>query len=58
MEGLDKGDQGPISGCCAIEEEEEEDSRYQHRQAAYVSYLISTPPGFPGLSKWHIVKQR
>jgi hypothetical protein len=25
MEGLDKGDQGPISGCCAIEEEEEEE---------------------------------
>jgi hypothetical protein len=24
MEGLDKGDQGPISGCCAIEEEEKE----------------------------------
>jgi hypothetical protein len=23
MEGLDKGGQGPISGCCAIEEEEE-----------------------------------
>jgi hypothetical protein len=22
MEGLDKGSQGPISGCCAIEEEE------------------------------------
>jgi hypothetical protein len=25
MEGLDKGGQGPISGCCAIEEEEEEE---------------------------------
>jgi hypothetical protein len=24
MEDLDKGGQGPISGCCAIEEEEEE----------------------------------
>jgi hypothetical protein len=23
MERLDKGGQGPISGCCAIEEEEE-----------------------------------
>jgi L,D-peptidoglycan transpeptidase YkuD (ErfK/YbiS/YcfS/YnhG family) len=23
MEGLDKGGQGPTSGCCAIEEEEE-----------------------------------
>jgi hypothetical protein len=22
MEGLDKGGQGPISGCCAIEEED------------------------------------
>jgi hypothetical protein len=28
MEGLDKGGQGPISGCCAIEEEEEEDYYY------------------------------
>jgi hypothetical protein len=27
MEGLDKGGQGPTSGCCAIEEEEEEDIR-------------------------------
>jgi hypothetical protein len=25
MEGLDKGGQGPTSGCCAIEEEEEEE---------------------------------
>jgi hypothetical protein len=25
MEGLDKGGQGPISGCSAIEEEEEEE---------------------------------
>jgi hypothetical protein len=25
MKGLDKGDQGPTSGCCAIEEEEEEE---------------------------------
>jgi hypothetical protein len=25
MEKLDKGSQGPISGCCAIEEEKEED---------------------------------
>jgi hypothetical protein len=25
MEGLEKGGQGPISGCCAIEEEEEEE---------------------------------
>jgi hypothetical protein len=25
MVGLDKGGQGPISGCCAIEEEEEEE---------------------------------
>jgi hypothetical protein len=25
MEGLDKRGQGPISGCCAIEEEEEEE---------------------------------
>jgi hypothetical protein len=25
MEGIDKGGQGPISGCCAIEEEEEEE---------------------------------
>jgi hypothetical protein len=25
MEGFDKGGQGPIWGCCAIEEEEEED---------------------------------
>jgi hypothetical protein len=25
MEGLGKGGQGPISGCCAIEEEEEEE---------------------------------
>jgi hypothetical protein len=24
MEGFDKRDQGPISGCCSIEEEEEE----------------------------------
>jgi hypothetical protein len=23
MEGLDKGGQGPISGCCAIEEEDD-----------------------------------
>jgi hypothetical protein len=27
MEGLDKGGQGPISGCCAIEEEEEENAK-------------------------------
>jgi hypothetical protein len=26
MEGLDKGGQGPTSGCCAIEEEEEEEA--------------------------------
>jgi hypothetical protein len=25
MEELDKGGQGPTSGCCAIEEEEEEE---------------------------------
>jgi hypothetical protein len=25
MKGLDKGGQGPTSGCCAIEEEEEEE---------------------------------
>jgi hypothetical protein len=25
MKGLDKGGQGPISGCCAIEEEEEKE---------------------------------
>jgi hypothetical protein len=25
MEGLDKGGQGPTSGCCAIEEKEEEE---------------------------------
>jgi hypothetical protein len=24
-EGIDKGGQGPISGCCVIEEEEEEE---------------------------------
>jgi hypothetical protein len=24
MKGLDKGGQGPTSGCCAIEEEEDE----------------------------------
>jgi hypothetical protein len=24
MKGLDKGGQGPTSGCCAIEEEEED----------------------------------
>jgi hypothetical protein len=27
MEGLDKGGQGPMSGCCAIEEEEEEEEK-------------------------------
>jgi hypothetical protein len=25
MKGLDKGGQGPTSGCCAIEEEEEDE---------------------------------
>jgi hypothetical protein len=29
IEGLDKGGQGPISGCCAIEEEEEEEKSSQ-----------------------------
>jgi hypothetical protein len=26
MEGIDEGGQGPISGCCAIEEEEKYES--------------------------------
>jgi hypothetical protein len=28
MEGLDKGGQGPILGCCAMEEEEEEEADF------------------------------
>jgi hypothetical protein len=27
MKGLDKGGQGPTSGCCAVEEEEEEEQK-------------------------------
>jgi hypothetical protein len=29
MKGLDKGGQGPTSGCCAIEEKEEESFRME-----------------------------
>jgi hypothetical protein len=32
MEGLDKGGQGLISGCCAIEEEEEEEDHISKKQ--------------------------
>jgi hypothetical protein len=36
MEGLDKGGQGPTSGCCATEEEEEDILKF-------ISLLLETP---------------
>jgi hypothetical protein len=35
MEGLDKGGQGPISGCCVIEEEEEEEEEEVQQRNFY-----------------------
>jgi hypothetical protein len=36
MEGLDKGGQGPTSGCWAIEEEEEEEEEEEFLRPFYV----------------------
>jgi hypothetical protein len=35
MEGLDKGGQGPTSGCCAIEEEEEEEEEEEDKESLF-----------------------
>jgi hypothetical protein len=41
MEGLDKGGQGPTSGCCAIEEEEEEEEEDQiSRNRIYINTYL------------------
>jgi hypothetical protein len=34
--GLDKGGQGPISGCCAIEEEEEDEEERRRRRITFL----------------------
>jgi hypothetical protein len=39
MEGLDKGGQGPISGCCTIEEEEGVDRR-KHRGSVCTAVVL------------------
>jgi hypothetical protein len=37
MEGLDKGGQGPTSGCCAIEEEDEDGSNVFPQNVGWLS---------------------
>jgi hypothetical protein len=39
MEGLDKGGQGPTSGCCAIEEEEEEEEEEEDGPLLSIMFL-------------------
>jgi hypothetical protein len=41
MEGLGKGGQGPISGCCAIEEEEEEEEEAEEEEEGYICKKVS-----------------
>jgi hypothetical protein len=40
MKGLDKGGQGPTSGCCAIEEEEEEEEESCNEVPDYAQEIV------------------